>query len=218
MSLGLNDFDNGKSAPKGATPETPAQKDEEKKFLLPEAKPDEKGPENASRIRVSGINAVIRGSKVIGSVVISQDLEITGDVEGDITSEENSNIFVRGTCKGNIRTKGGSVEIEGEMSGGDIIAGGHVKVTGKFSGGKIQAKEKIYVNGEFSGVLESNEIEVGSNARGKVELIYKEDLSIQKGAKIEGRIVRLEGERKPQAEEKKEKAKEKKSFFSKKGK
>ncbi len=72
-------------------------------------------------------------------MIITRDLEVTGDYEGDITSAENSNIFIKGNCKGNIRTKGGSVEIEGGMTGGDIVAGGYVKVTGKFHGGKIQA-------------------------------------------------------------------------------
>lgn len=163
---------------------------------------------------VQGINAIGKGSKVAGNFVISQDLQITGDIEGNITGENNSNIFIKGSCKGNIRTKGGSVEIDGEMSGGDIMAGGYVKVTGKFHGGKIHAKDKIHINGEFSGSLESNEIEVGSGARGKGEIFYKESLSIQKGAKVEGRITRVAGmEQKPEPE-RKEEAKPKKGFFS----
>jgi cytoskeletal protein CcmA (bactofilin family) len=176
--------------------------------------------ESEGRTVVSEVNAINKGSKLTGNLTISHDLEITGDVEGDITSEECSNIFIKGACKGNIRTKG-SVEIEGDMSGGDIVAGGYVKLTGKFHGGKIQAKEKIHINGEFSGTLESNEIEVGSGAQGKGELFFKEDLSIQKGAKVEGRITRMEAERKPEAKQteqkpqaaRKEDAKPKKGFF-----
>jgi cytoskeletal protein CcmA (bactofilin family) len=163
------------------------------------------------------VNAINKGSKLTGNIVVIHDLEITGDVEGDITSEENSNIFIRGNCKGNIRTKGGSVEIEGDMSGGDIIAGGYVKVTGKFHGGKIQAGERIHINGEFSGTLESAEIEVGSGASGAGEIVYREYLSIQKGAKVEGRIVRMERkedlEPKPETNVKEQKSK--KGFFSK---
>lgn len=162
---------------------------------------------------VQGINAISKGSKVAGNFVITQDLQITGDIEGNITAENNSNIFIKGTCKGNIKTKGGSVEIEGDMSGGDIMAGGYVKVTGKFHGGKIQAKEKIHINGEFSGSLESNEIEVGSGARGKGEIFYKETLSIQKGARVEGKITRTAMEQKPEVE-RKEEVKPKKGFFT----
>ncbi|MDA8387506.1 MAG: polymer-forming cytoskeletal protein [Nitrospiraceae bacterium] len=155
------------------------------------------------------MNAIINGSKLTGNMIITRDLEITGDYEGDITSDENSNIFIKGTCKGNIRTKGGSVEIEGSMHGGDIIAGGHVKVTGKFHGGKIQATVKIHINGEFSGILESADIEVGASAQGKGELVYRESLSIEKGAKVEGRIIRLDGGSAPEP-------KPKKGLFSKK--
>jgi cytoskeletal protein CcmA (bactofilin family) len=166
---------------------------------------------------VPGTNAIDKGSKVVGNFVITQDLQVTGDIEGNITGENNANIFVKGSCKGNIRTKGGSVEIEGDMSGGDIVAGGYVKVSGKFHGGKIQARERIYINGEFSGSLESNEVEIGSAARGKGEIFYKDTLCIQKGAKVEGKVTRTEADRKPEPEKKPEQKPEqkpKKGFFS----
>ncbi len=171
------------------------------------------------------VNAVIAGSKLTGNMIITRDLEVTGDYEGDITSDENSNVFIKGTCKGNIRTRGGSVEIEGSMTGGDIVAGGYVKVTGKFHGGKIQAATKIHINGEFSGTLESDGIEVGPNAQGKGELVYRGCLSIEKGAKVEGRIVCLEENaaksqnqenRKDEKEKTQAPQKSKKGFFSKK--
>lgn len=167
--------------------------------------------ESILKTGLQGINAIHKGSKVTGNIVINQDLQITGDIEGNITGENSSNIFIKGSCKGNIKTKG-SVELEGDMSGGDIVAGGYVKITGKFNGGKIQAKEKLHINGEFTGSLESNEIEVGAAARGKGEIFYKESLCIQKGAKVEGRITRVEGERKLEVE-RKEEIKPKKSFF-----
>ncbi len=185
--------------------------------VMTEIKVAEKSSVEMVKPGVPGINAINKGSKVTGNITITQDLQITGEIEGNITGENNSSIFIKGSCKGNIKTKGGSVEIDGDMSGGDIIAGGYVKITGKFNGGKIQAKEKIHINGEFSGSLESNEIEVGAGARGKGEIFYKETLSIQKGAKIEGKITRTELERKPEAERKiehKEAAKPKKGFFS----
>ncbi len=160
-----------------------------------------------------GMNAINKGSKVTGNIVVSQDLYVTGDIEGNITGENNSNIFIKGSCKGNIKTAG-SIEIDGEISGGDIAAGGYVKITGKFNGGKIQAKERIHINGEFTGSLESSEIEVGASAKGKGEIFYKESLSIEKGAKVEGRITRIEGDRKPEPVKKEEPKQIKKGFFA----
>ncbi len=164
-----------------------------------------------------GINIISKGSKITGNMVVSQDLQMNCDIEGNITAENNASIFIKGTCKGNIEAKGGSVEIEGEMSGGNITAGGYVNVTGKFLGGKIQAKDRIHINGEFTGSLESNEVELGSAARGKGEILYKETLCIQKGAKVEGKITRAEAERIPGSERKPERKEEpipKKGFFS----
>ncbi len=179
--------------------------------------PEKNTVASADKTAEQGINAICKGNKVTGNMVVSQDLQMNGDLEGNITAENNASIFIKGTCKGNIEAKGGSVEIEGEMSGGNISAGGHVKVTGKFLGGKIQAKDRIHVNGEFTGSLESNEVELGSAARGKGEILYKETLCIQKGAKVEGKITRAEAERMPGPErkpERKEEPKAKKGFFS----
>jgi cytoskeletal protein CcmA (bactofilin family) len=166
-----------------------------------------------------GINMICKGSKVTGNMLISQDLQMYGDLVGDITADNNASIFIQGTCKGNIDAKGGSVEIEGEMSGGNISAGGYVKVTGKFLGGKIQAKDKIHMDGEFAGSLESNVVELGASARGKGEILYKETLCIQQGAKMEGNVTRVGAERisVPMPEQKpelKEEPKPKKSFFA----
>ncbi len=164
------------------------------------------------------INTICKGSKITGNMVVSQDLQMNGDLEGNITAENNASIFIKGTCKGNIDAKGGSVEIEGEMSGGNISAGGYVKVTGKFLGGKIQAKDKIHINGEFTGSLESNEVELGSEARGKGEILFKEAICIQRGAKLDGKVTRVEVERIPGPERKPERREEpktqRKGFFS----
>jgi len=173
--------------------------------------------ESAVKTAEQGINAIFKGSKITGNMVVSQDVQINGDIEGNITAENNASIFIKGSCKGNIETKGGSVEIDGEMSGGNIIAGGYVKVTGKFLGGKIQAKDKIHINGEFTGSLESNEVEIGNAARGKGEILYKETLCIHKGAKVEGKVTRADAERIPEPErksERKEEPKPKKGFFA----
>jgi cytoskeletal protein CcmA (bactofilin family) len=176
---------------------------------------------SAVKTAEQGINMICKGSKVVGNMVVSQDLQMNGDLEGNITAENNASIFIKGTYKGNIDAKGGSVEIDGEMSGGNINAGGYVKVTGKFLGGKIQAKDKIHINGEFTGSLESNEVELGADARGKGEVLYKEALYIQKGAKMEGKVTRAgaEATRLPgperKAEPPKEEPKPKKGFFSK---
>jgi len=171
---------------------------------------------NAVKTAEQGMNALCKGSKITGNIIVSQDLQMNGDIEGNITAENNASIFIKGICKGNIDAKGGSVEIDGEMSGGNISAGGYVKVAGKFLGGKIQAKDKIHINGEFSGSLESNEVELGAAARGKGEILYKETLCIQQGAKMEGKVTRADAARMPgpeQKPERKEEPKPKKGFF-----
>lgn len=140
---------------------------------------------------VKEVNTILKGSKLIGDIKILNDLELSGDVEGNISSDRKSNIVIKGTCKGNITTKEGSVEIEGTIMNGDIVAGGYVKVTGKFNGGRIEAGEKIVIDGEFAGVLQSNEIEVGPSSRGKGELLYTEHIAIHRGALVEAKIRKI---------------------------
>ncbi len=139
------------------------------------------------------INTILKGSKLTGDINVTCNLELSGDVEGNITSQQNSNIAIKGTCKGDIETREGNVDIEGELQNGNITAG-NVNILGKFNGGEVKAKGKIYLNGEFHGKLEGNEIEVGSNAQGKGELLYKEYISISKGAKVEVQICRIQEE------------------------
>lgn len=135
-------------------------------------------------------NTIVKGSKLTGNILITYDLQLDGDVEGNITSEQNSHIIMKGRCNGNIITKGGNVEIDGQMGSGDITAGGNVKITGKFSGGKVTAKGKIFVDGEFNGRLEGKEVEIGPRAQGKGEILYEESISIAKGARVEVQISR----------------------------
>jgi cytoskeletal protein CcmA (bactofilin family) len=125
-----------------------------------------------------------------GDIIISYDLELDGEVEGNISSEHKSNIIIKGTCSGNISTREGNVDIEGKMRKGDIIAGGNIKITGSFNGGRVESKGTIYVNGEFSGRLEGKDIEIGPAAKGKGELFYKDNISIAKGAGVEVNINR----------------------------
>jgi cytoskeletal protein CcmA (bactofilin family) len=134
------------------------------------------------------VNKILKGSKLLGDINVTCDLELSGDVEGNITSMQGSNILIKGLCKGNIETKDGSVDIEGELSSGNITAGKDVKITGKFNGGEVQAVGKIFIDGEFNGKLEGNEIEIGPNSVGKGEIFYKEYISISKGAKLEVQI------------------------------
>jgi cytoskeletal protein CcmA (bactofilin family) len=146
------------------------------------------------RVASQQANTIPKGSKLTGDINVSCDLELSGEVEGNINSDQNSNIVIQGVCKGNIRTKEGSVTIEGELNGGDIFAGGDIKVTGKFNGGRAEARGKIMINGEFNGKFEGNEIEIGSGARGKGELHYKEHVAISKGAKVEAHISQIKEE------------------------
>lgn len=139
-------------------------------------------------------NKILKGSKLVGDIRITCDMELSGDIEGNITAEKDSNIVIKGTCRGNIETKEGNVEIDGELNGGNIIAGNDVKISGKFDGGEVKAGGRISVEGEFSGKLLGNEIEICSTARGKGELFYREYISIAKGANIEGEMSRVQGE------------------------
>lgn len=139
-------------------------------------------------------NTILKGSKLTGDINVTCDLELSGDIEGNITSLKDSNIVIKGTCKGNIDTKEGSVVIEGTLDGGSITAGSDVKISGKFIGGAIKAKGRIYVNGDFEGRLEGSEIELGPNAKGGGELLYRENILISRGANIEGHISKVPAE------------------------
>lgn len=134
-------------------------------------------------------NAILKGSKLRGDINISCDLELSGEVEGNITSDEDANIIIRGTCTGSITTSGGSVAINGKMTGGDIITGGDVDISGKFSGGEIKAGGKISVSGEFNGKLTGKEIELGPEATGSGDLLYRDYISISRGARVEAQIA-----------------------------
>jgi len=143
---------------------------------------------SGTAVRSTSVNKILKGSKLIGDINVTCDLELSGDVEGNITSMQKSNILIKGVCKGNIETKEGSVDIEGELRGGNITAGKDVKISGKFNGGEVKAVGKIFVDGEFNGKLEGNEIEIGANSSGKGEIFYKEYISISRGAKVEVQI------------------------------
>ena len=136
----------------------------------------------------SNVNTILKGSKMIGDINVTYDLEVSGDVDGNITSMQNSNIVIKGICKGNITTKEGSVDIEGELQGGNISAGKNVTISGKFNGGEVKATGKIFIDGEFNGKLEGTDIEIGANSSGKGEIYYKEFISISKGAKVDVQI------------------------------
>lgn len=135
------------------------------------------------------MNTILKGSRLTGNITISCDLELDGDIEGNITAEKNACISIKGTCRGNINTQGGSVSIIGEMESGDIISGGDVKITGTFRGGKIEAQGKISVDGEFHGKLQGRSIEIGAGTKGQGEMIYKEHISVSQGAKVQGQLT-----------------------------
>jgi cytoskeletal protein CcmA (bactofilin family) len=139
-------------------------------------------------------NTILKGNKLIGDISITCDLELSGDIEGNIVSKTDSNIIIKGSCIGDIETKGGRVEIEGDLVNGNISAGSDVKITGKFNGGEVVSDGKIFLDGEFTGRLEGREIEIGSNAHGKGELFYRENISIARGASVEGRISHAQQE------------------------
>jgi cytoskeletal protein CcmA (bactofilin family) len=147
-----------------------------------------------SRSRADNSNTILKGSKLIGDINVTCDLELSGDIEGNIISDQDSKIVIKGTCKGNIETKKGDVIIDGELIQGNIKAGSNVTVSGKFNGGEVTACGKISINGEFNGKLEANEVEIGPGAHGKGEVLYKEYISIAKGANVEVEIHKAAGE------------------------
>jgi len=163
-------------------------KEPEKNELAADVPKDVPVRPSETAVRSSNVNKILKGSKLIGDINVTCDLELSGDVEGNITSMENSNILIKGVCKGNIETKEGSVDIEGELRGGNITAGKDVKISGKFHGGEIKAVGKIFIDGEFNGKLEGNDIEIGANSSGKGEIFYKEYISISRGAKVDVQI------------------------------
>lgn len=145
---------------------------------------------NAPSIPVlpSKANTILRGSSLHGDIQVTCDLELSGDIQGNITSKENSSICIKGSCKGSVETVGGNVQIEGELVGGNIKAGGDVEITGKFMGGNIVAGGRCFIDGEFSGKIEAAEIEIGPKAVISGEFYYREGFSVAKGAQITGQM------------------------------
>lgn len=141
------------------------------------------------------VNSILKGSRVKGDITVTCDLVLSGDVEGNITAREDSNITIKGSCKGNIETGRGDIDIRGTLQSGNITTGGNVSISGKFTGGEVKAGGKIYVNCEFTGRLEGNEIEVGPHAHIKGELFYREFITISRGAKVEVHLCRLPEEK-----------------------
>jgi cytoskeletal protein CcmA (bactofilin family) len=170
------------------------KKEHEKSELTKDVPKDAPARPSGTAVRGSSVNTILKGSKLTGDIHVTCDMELSGDVEGNITSTQKSNIIIKGTCKGNIETKEGSVDIDGELQGGNITAGKDVKISGKFNGGEVKAKGKIYVDGEFNGKLEGNDIEIGSNDSGKGEILYREYISISRGAKVDVQISRIQAE------------------------
>ena len=142
------------------------------------------------------VNHILKGSKVTGDINVTCDLVLSGDLEGNITALEDSNIVIKGSCKGNIATRRGDIDIRGELQSGKISTEGNVSISGKFTGGEVKAGGQIYVNCEFTGRLEGNEIEIGPHANIRGEVFYKEFITVSRGAKVEVHLCRIEDESK----------------------
>jgi cytoskeletal protein CcmA (bactofilin family) len=163
-------------------------KELEKNELTKEVPKDAPVRSSGKAVRDPNVNKILKGSKLTGDINVTCDLEVSGDVDGNITSMQDSNILIKGVCKGNIETKEGSVDIGGELQGGNITAGKDVKISGKFNGGEVKATGKIFIDGQFNGKLEGDDIEIGANSSGKGEIFYREYISISRGAKVEVKI------------------------------
>jgi two-component sensor histidine kinase len=65
-------------------------------------------------------NTILKESKLIEDINVTCDLALSGDVEGTITSQQDSHIIIEGTSKGNTETREGDVYIEGELQSWNI--------------------------------------------------------------------------------------------------
>ncbi len=155
---------------------------------------DDVRPPEVKELEGKPSNTILKGNKLMGDINIICDLEMSGDIEGSIISKTDSNIIITGSCSGDIETKGGKVDIQGSMLKGNINAGSDVRITGTFNGGDVVSEGKIYINGEFTGKLEGKEIEIGPDAKVKGELLYREIISIARGAAIEGQVFQAQQE------------------------
>jgi len=140
-----------------------------------------KKPENAQepksqvssemRMEAQETNQLMEGSKVTGDLWVSSNLELGGEVTGNITSQAHSTILLRGICRE-----------------GDISAGGDIEITGVFEGGEITSQGRCLINGECYGKVEAFEVELGSQAKVSGEIIYHSSIQISEGAQIEAKI------------------------------
>ena len=134
-------------------------------------------------------NTVLKGSRITGDIKVNCDVDVSGEVLGNITSDGDAHIHIQGLCKGTVQTAEGDIIVSGDLQDGNIISGGNVTVTGSFKGGEMRAKEKLYIDGTFEGRLQANDIEVGPRTQGKGELVYGEFISIARGARIDANVV-----------------------------
>ena len=134
------------------------------------------------------VNTVLKGSRITGDIKVSCDVEVSGEVQGNITSEGDAKIHIQGMCKGSLQTEDGDIVVSGELSDGNIISGGSVTVTGSFKGGEISAKDKLSIDGILEGKIKAKEVEIGAKTTGTAEITYTDFISIAKGAKINGSI------------------------------
>jgi len=70
--------------------------------------------ESAVKSDEKGVNAIYKGSKIVGNIVISQDLQIDGDIEGNITAENNASIFIKAPARGILRPKAAASRSKGK--------------------------------------------------------------------------------------------------------
>ena len=61
----------------------------------------------------SKVNTILKGSKLTGDINVTCDVELSGDIEGNIKAVQNSKIVIKGTCNGMVEAREGSVYIEG---------------------------------------------------------------------------------------------------------
>ena len=80
-------------------------KEHEKNKLTEDVQKDVPVRPSGTAVRSSSVNKILKGSKLTGDINVTCDLELSGDVEGNITSMQNSNILIKGSLQGKYRNK-----------------------------------------------------------------------------------------------------------------
>lgn len=129
-------------------------------------------------------NIIARGTKILGSIITESDIDINGQVEGDV--ESKGRINVTGNIIGKITCS--DAEIDRAVIEGDINVSGELSIgEGSKIHGTVSAKS-IHVSGEVKGdVLGSADVKITNvaNVQGN---ITTPAVTVESGAILNGKM------------------------------